>query len=162
MKESAAPTQAEVQPTQSNQNVPVESNTPVSTESVPVETEPSEAPAETPDLGSATEIPTMEPTAEPSPDSPTETPVVEPTPSESEMPEDHSDIVIPGAETELPGPVETPTERPFVSAYAYVRSGTGLYRDTARQEKIGELAADTVMFAREVRTYENGASTRPI
>lgn len=156
VKESAAPAQPEVQPTQSDQSVPVESNTPASTKSVPLETETSEAPAETPGSESATEIPTMEPTAEPSPDSPIETPIVEPTPSESEMPEDHSDIVIPGAETELPGPIETPTSKPFVSAYAYVRSGTGLYRDTAREEKIGELAADTVMFAREVRTYENG------
>ena len=96
--------------------------------------------------GASDNEPEAEPTQEPAVEQPTS-----PLPPEGE----------PEAE-----PTETPTAEPtdvpetpeiYISPYAKVSSGTSLYKDMGRNEKLGELIGDTVMLVHEVSAYERGS-----
>ncbi|MDO5300240.1 MAG: SH3 domain-containing protein, partial [Clostridia bacterium] len=109
---------------------------------------------------------------------PVELPVVQPSGEDGETPEpDAADQE--ENETELPGqedgpkqptvsegedvqPEETaqPVEQPasvYESAYAYVAAGTILYADAQRTVRLGTLAAETALRAKNVGDYEHGS-----
>ena len=63
-------------------------------------------------------------------------------------------------------PTEAPTAEPtsapaipeiYVSPYASVSSGTILYKDASRNEKLGKLLDDAIMLVNEVAAYERGS-----
>lgn len=177
-EEGVAPQGLEVKPTGETSNVVIPGAEAAPT-SVPVEEEP--APVEQPSEEPLVEEPTAEPVPEeqPSEEPPVEEPTAEPVPEEqpSEEPpvEESTDepAPVPELPTEVPfeedptpqpweinPPVEeipsTPEAPAYVAPYAYVPSGTSLFRDKARQEKLGQLLADTVMLVQRHSVYENG------
>jgi len=119
--------------------------------------------------GASDNAPEAEPTQEPAAKQPTSPlpPEGEPEtePTETPTAEQPTSSLPPEGEPEAE-PTETPTAEPtdvpeipevYVSPYAKVSSGTSLYKDMGRNEKLGELIGDTVMLVHEVSAYEQGS-----
>ena len=119
--------------------------------------------------GASDTEPEAEPTQEPAAEQPTSPlpPEGEPEtePTETPTAEQPTSSLPPEGEPEIE-PTETPAAEPtdvpeipeiYVSPYAKVSSGTSLYKDMGRNEKLGELIGDTVMLVHEVSAYEQGS-----